>query len=72
MALHLVGETINKTSSHYRSQTGKLVQLMSMPAVTSKPPSSGTRSVSRSTSTPERICQVRARSWGLPRMDACF
>lgn len=28
MALHLVGETINKTRSHYRAETGKLVQLM--------------------------------------------
>jgi len=28
MALHLVGETINKTRNHYRAETGKLVQLM--------------------------------------------
>lgn len=28
MALHLVGETINKTRSHYQADTGKLVQLM--------------------------------------------
>ena len=28
MAIHLVGETIDKTRSHYRSETGKLVQLM--------------------------------------------
>src|SRR5262252_8707729 len=28
MALHLVGETIDKTRSHYRTGTGKLVQLM--------------------------------------------
>src|SRR5690242_3652005 len=28
MALHLVGETIDKTRSHYRAETGKLVQLM--------------------------------------------
>jgi serine/threonine-protein kinase HipA len=28
MALHLVGETLNKTRSHYRAETGKLVQLM--------------------------------------------
>lgn len=28
MALHLVGETIDKTRSHYQAQTGKLVQLM--------------------------------------------
>jgi len=28
MPLHLVGETIDKTRSHYRAETGKLVQLM--------------------------------------------
>ena len=28
MALHLVGETIDKTRSHYASETGKLVKLM--------------------------------------------
>ncbi len=28
MALHLVGETLNKTRSHYRSAAGRLVQLM--------------------------------------------
>src|SRR6266851_208085 len=28
MALHLVGETLNKARSHYRAETGKLVQLM--------------------------------------------
>jgi serine/threonine-protein kinase HipA len=28
MALHLVGETIDKTRSHYRAETGKLIQLM--------------------------------------------
>ena len=28
MPLHLVGETINKTRSHYLAETGKLVQLM--------------------------------------------
>ncbi len=28
MALHLVGETLNKTRSHYMAETGKLVQLM--------------------------------------------
>ena len=28
MALHLVGETIDKTRGHYRAETGKLVQLM--------------------------------------------
>lgn len=28
MGLHLVGETIDKTKSHYLAQTGKLVQLM--------------------------------------------
>ena len=28
MALQLVGETINKTRSHYQAETGKLVQLM--------------------------------------------
>ena len=28
MALHLVGETIDKARSHYRAETGKLVQLM--------------------------------------------
>lgn len=28
MTLHLVGETIDKTRSHYQAQTGKLVQLM--------------------------------------------
>ena len=28
MALHLVGETIDKTRSHYRAETGQLVQLM--------------------------------------------
>ncbi len=28
MALHLVGETLDKTRSHYRAETGKLVQLM--------------------------------------------
>jgi serine/threonine-protein kinase HipA len=28
MALHLVGETLDKTRSHYRAGTGKLVQLM--------------------------------------------
>jgi serine/threonine-protein kinase HipA len=28
MALHLVGETIDKTRSHYQAETGKLVQLM--------------------------------------------
>ncbi|TIX76953.1 MAG: type II toxin-antitoxin system HipA family toxin, partial [Mesorhizobium sp.] len=28
MALHLVGENIDKTRSHYRAETGKLVQLM--------------------------------------------
>src|SRR5581483_3569405 len=28
MALHLVGETIDKTRSHYQADTGKLVQLM--------------------------------------------
>lgn len=28
MAIHLVGETINKTRSHYLAETGKLVQLM--------------------------------------------
>jgi len=28
MALHLVGETIDKTRSHYLAETGKLVQLM--------------------------------------------
>src|SRR5665213_2483273 len=28
MALHLVGETLNKTRSHYLAETGKLVQLM--------------------------------------------
>ena len=28
MALHLVGETIDKSRSHYRAETGKLVQLM--------------------------------------------
>jgi serine/threonine-protein kinase HipA len=28
MALHLVGETIDKTRSHYGTETGKLVQLM--------------------------------------------
>src|SRR3974377_149770 len=28
MAIHLVGETIDKTRSHYRAETGKLVQLM--------------------------------------------
>ena len=28
MALHLVGETVDKTRSHYQAETGKLVQLM--------------------------------------------
>jgi serine/threonine-protein kinase HipA len=28
MTLHLVGETLDKTRSHYRAETGKLVQLM--------------------------------------------
>src|ERR1017187_82190 len=28
MALHLVGETIDKNRSHYGAETGKLVQLM--------------------------------------------
>ena len=28
MPLHLVGETIDKTRSHYLAKTGKLVQLM--------------------------------------------
>jgi len=28
MALHLVGETLDKTRSHYRAETGKLIQLM--------------------------------------------
>jgi serine/threonine-protein kinase HipA len=28
MALHLVGETLDKTRSHYQAETGKLVQLM--------------------------------------------
>ena len=28
MALHLVGETLDKTRSHYMAETGKLVQLM--------------------------------------------
>src|SRR5271155_3363073 len=28
MALHLVGETLDKTRSHYGAETGKLVQLM--------------------------------------------
>jgi serine/threonine-protein kinase HipA len=28
MALHLVGETLDKARSHYRSETGKLVQLL--------------------------------------------
>jgi len=28
MALHLVGETLNKTRSHYLAETGRLVQLM--------------------------------------------
>ena len=28
MPLHLVGETIAKTRSHYLAETGKLVQLM--------------------------------------------
>ncbi|MBA3564177.1 MAG: HipA domain-containing protein [Gammaproteobacteria bacterium] len=28
MSLHLVGETLDKTRSHYQAQTGKLVQLM--------------------------------------------
>ena len=28
MPIHLVGETIDKTRSHYRAETGKLVQLM--------------------------------------------
>lgn len=28
MALHLVGENLDKTRSHYRAETGKLVQLM--------------------------------------------
>ena len=28
MALHLVGETIDKTRSHYRAETGKFIQLM--------------------------------------------
>ena len=28
MPLHLVGETIDKTRSHYLAETGKLVQLM--------------------------------------------
>jgi serine/threonine-protein kinase HipA len=28
MPLHLVGETLDKTRSHYRAETGKLVQLM--------------------------------------------
>lgn len=28
MALHLVGETIDKTRSHYQAETGKLIQLM--------------------------------------------
>ncbi|TIX05409.1 MAG: type II toxin-antitoxin system HipA family toxin, partial [Mesorhizobium sp.] len=28
MALHLVGENIDKTRSHYQAETGKLVQLM--------------------------------------------
>ena len=28
MALHLVGETLDKTRSHYLAETGKLVQLM--------------------------------------------
>jgi serine/threonine-protein kinase HipA len=28
MALHLVGETIDKTRSHYQAESGKLVQLM--------------------------------------------
>jgi serine/threonine-protein kinase HipA len=28
MALHLVGETLDKTRSHYRAERGKLVQLM--------------------------------------------
>src|SRR3990170_8960708 len=28
MALQLVGETLDKTRSHYRAETGKLVQLM--------------------------------------------
>jgi serine/threonine-protein kinase HipA len=28
MALHLVGETLDKARSHYRAETGKLVQLM--------------------------------------------
>ncbi len=28
MALHLIGETLNKSRGHYRAETGKLVQLM--------------------------------------------
>jgi serine/threonine-protein kinase HipA len=28
MALHLVGETLDKARSHYMAETGKLVQLM--------------------------------------------
>ena len=28
MPLHLVGETIDKTRSHYQAETGKLVQVM--------------------------------------------
>src|ERR1019366_9634752 len=28
MALHLVGETLDKTRSHYMAETGKLIQLM--------------------------------------------
>jgi serine/threonine-protein kinase HipA len=28
MTLHLVGETLDKTRSHYRAETGKLIQLM--------------------------------------------
>jgi len=28
MALHLVGETIDKNRSHYGAETGKLVQLI--------------------------------------------
>jgi serine/threonine-protein kinase HipA len=32
MALHLVGEALDKTRSHYLSESGKLVQLMRGPS----------------------------------------
>jgi len=73
MALHLVGETIDKTRGHRQAGAGELVQLMRGIYIDAGDDISGMPSASPNTSTPRLTCRGRVpSSSGRPRTGACF